>query len=66
MIVFSHIPTKISDKEINVFGHLHNMIPKTPEEEKYFNVNILTENHKLVSCEFSNYMPQRLDKLVGM
>jgi calcineurin-like phosphoesterase family protein len=59
--VFSHMPIEISDDEINIHGHFHN-IPSCHWEPEL--VERLTDRHYLFSLELENYSPVSLNDIV--
>lgn len=62
-ILFTHKPKKQSDSfDMNIHGHLHTI--ERPERIDEFGSVYNPEYHKLVSMEYSNYLPISLDKII--
>lgn len=59
-ILLTHIPTEMSEHDINIHGHLHNSNHRRMDEY----INILTSNHILISLEKSNCLPINLESMI--
>jgi len=76
-IIFSHKPMKINDDKntINIHGHLHNALPKLLknsfkwigiEKPDHYNIDMITDRHKLIACELLDYKPILLEKAINL
>lgn len=52
---------------INIHGHLHNFMEKTPEERVQANHGVYTPKpyHRLLAIEYTDYKPVEFDKFVS-
>jgi calcineurin-like phosphoesterase family protein len=63
-ILFTHAPKKQSESfDLNIHGHLHTM--ERPERIDEFGSVYNPEYHKLISMEYSKYLPISLDKIIS-
>jgi calcineurin-like phosphoesterase family protein len=72
-ILFSHEPKNILSYDFNIHGHFHNALPRllkkefvvpTEEERNKEVLSILTDKHRLLSLEETNYKPALLETLI--
>jgi len=72
-IVFSHRPVKNGDFNYNIHGHFHNNLPRLQRKEWVVegeearnkdDLVYLTDKHKLIACELTNYKPVLLETFI--
>lgn len=61
-ILFSHMPQFICDYDMNIHGHFHDDEHRSQSPEF---TEILTDQHKLLAIEKTNYLPVDLNHFIG-
>lgn len=74
IICFSHTPQKDNgDFDINIHGHFHNALPRLlrgeyvvegEKERNHHDLSNLTDKHKLLALEYTNYKPVELKSFI--
>ena len=72
-ILFSHRPHKDIGFDVNIHGHFHNALDRLKEgrfaiegerERNEQDLAVLTDKHKLLALEFTNYKPVNLESFL--